>query len=240
MINNVKKNLLIFFGELRTFEYIIPQLKKLDEVDIIVSTWMESKRNDGKIQVDENKIHQIYPDIKHCNIINFNQIEDFHLKNHPWKLYHHWQLVINNLNVDEYDNVIFHRCDLFSNWDIILDLDIEDDTIYFHSEEYLNNPHKDNPFVFWINDYYFFGKFNIIKKFINLFNKEKNGDSSHFDMWEVITENSIKYKNFILRGGLIRDDKIYTMKNTISHEEKNMPLLMGPGTIPPPFNKEHE
>jgi phenylpropionate dioxygenase-like ring-hydroxylating dioxygenase large terminal subunit len=227
MINNVKKNLLIFFGELRTFEYIIPKLKKLDEVDVIVSTWMESKHNEDKIQVDENTIRQIYPDVKHCNVIDFNQIENFDLKNNSWKIYYHWKSVINNLSADEYDNVIFHRCDFFSNWDSILDLDIEDDTIYLHSEEYSKPHYKDNPSIFWVNDYYFFGKFNIVKKFINFFNKE-NKTSSHFDMWEVISQNNIKFKNFILRGNLIKDNNIETMKDT-AMGAVDVGFLGGPG-----------
>lgn len=223
----MKKNLLIFFGELRTFEYVIPHLQKLDEVDIIISTWMESNRYDVKIQIDETKLRELYPAIKHCNIIDFTQIENFHLKNNAWKMQYHWKDVINKLkNSDEYDNVILHRCDLISNWHTILDLDIEDDVIYIHSENYLEPHFPNNPSVFWVNDYYFFGKFNIVKKFVNLFNKE-NTTSSHFDMWEVISQNNIKFKNYILRGALIRDtniESIQTQKIDVNH----MGILMGP------------
>jgi hypothetical protein len=234
-IKSNKKNLLIFFGELRTFEYIIPKLKKLNEVDVMVSTWMESKRHNDKFQIDENTIRNIYPDVKYCNIIDFNQITDFDLKNNSWKIYYHWKTAINSLNnFEEYDNVILHRCDLFSNWDSILDLDIEDDTIYLQAEDYLEPHFKDNSSVFWVNDYYFFGKFNIIKKFINLFNKEIK-TSSHFDMWEVISENNIKYKNFTLKGCLIRDDNIESMQDT-AEGALDMGFLRGGGLAKPsPF-----
>ena len=48
--DNNKKTLLIFFGELRTFEYVIPHLKNLDKVDIMLSTWMISN-------YDNNQFH---------------------------------------------------------------------------------------------------------------------------------------------------------------------------------------
>ena len=47
-----KKNLLIFFGEYRTFDYVIPHLKKLDSVDIILTTWSESKINNNVFLVN--------------------------------------------------------------------------------------------------------------------------------------------------------------------------------------------
>ena len=75
-----KKTLLIFFGELRTFEHIIPHLKKLNTVDVMVSTWMESNYVDTTFQVDETKIRSIYNDVKYINIIDSNKIENFKSK----------------------------------------------------------------------------------------------------------------------------------------------------------------
>ena len=58
-MESIKKTLLIFFGELRTFEYVIPQLKNLDQVDIVLSTWNESTRFDTKFLVHEKLIKKI-------------------------------------------------------------------------------------------------------------------------------------------------------------------------------------
>ena len=52
------KTLLIFFGELRTFEHVIPHLKNLNEVDVMVSTWIKSNYNGVTFDVDETKILQ--------------------------------------------------------------------------------------------------------------------------------------------------------------------------------------
>jgi hypothetical protein len=228
-MENTKKTLLIFFGELRTFEYVVPHLKKLNEVDVMLSTWMESKRNDGKFKVDINKIYKIYPNIKYCNIIDFNEIDNLNSNGNPWKMYYHWKTAINSIeNYDEYDTIILHRCDLLSNWHNILDLDIKKDTLYLHYTNYPENHFPDDPSVFWVNDYYFFGKPNLVKKFINFFDKE--GNSSHYDMWKVITENNINIEKYILRGSLLRDNNI-EMSQTESINVSGLGLLVGPDHV---------
>ena len=35
----MKKDLLIFFGQYRTFDITMPYFKNLDKVDVIISTW---------------------------------------------------------------------------------------------------------------------------------------------------------------------------------------------------------
>lgn len=218
-ISKTKKNLLIFFGECRTFEYVVPHLKKLDKVDIVISTWSESKRYDTNFLVNENLIKKIVPNIKQIHIVNPNQILDIENKTNTWKMFYHWKNAINNvINVDKYDNVILHRTDLVSNWHEILNKTIEDNTIYFQHNDipYENGNEKS---AFWINDYYFFGKFNIIKKFINLLDKD-NYYAAHIPLYWVIFENNIKYKNHIFNGFLIRDENIefineFTIKNEI-------------------------
>lgn len=218
--STIKKTLLIFFGELRTFEHIVPHLKKLNEVDVMISTWNESNHNGYKFQVDENLIRSIYKDIKYCNIIDFNQIENFKLKPNSWKLFYHWKTFINNLeNSQQYDKIIFHRTDLLSNWHSILDINVENDVMYLHTDNYPDNYPIKNKNSFWINDYYFFGKFEIVKKFINsltdVADDENYFETSHFIIWKSIHENNIKIKNFILRGCLI--------KNNINTDVQNLP-----------------
>lgn len=227
-MKNKKKTLLIFFGELRTFEYVIPHLKKLNEVDIVVSTWSESKRFESKFEVDESLLLKIIPNLKQYHIINPNQILDIDSKWRTWKMIWHWKNAINNINnSEEYDNVIVHRTDLISNWETILDLEMENDTLYFH--------HGDNPYFFninvvnsfWINDFYFFGKFNIIKKFINLFDKD-NYSTPHLPLWEVVTENKLNIKKFILRATLVRDSDIKYINEYNSYELPSLGFLTGP------------
>ena len=170
----MKKTLLIFFGELRTFEYVIPHLKKLDKVDIVLSTWNESSRFDTKFLVDDLMVTQILPYIKQYHIVNPTEITNFHLKCNSWKMYWHWKNAINNIqNPEQYETVILHRTDFISNWETILDVDIENDTIYCHHGN-LTNPYfkkgVNNSEIdgVWINDYYFFGKFDIMKIFVKI------------------------------------------------------------------------
>jgi hypothetical protein len=216
-MEKIKKTLLVFFGELRTFEYVIPHLKDLDKVDIVLSTWNESIRFDTKFLVDEKLIYQVIPNIKQCHIVNPNDIPNFDSKFSSWKMYWHWKNAINNIeNPEQYENVILHRTDLISNWETILDIDIESDTLYCHhgslTDPYfkkgINNREIDGV---WVNDYYFFGKFDIMKKFVNSLNKE-NYFLGHTGIWQSIVENNIKFKQFILQAGLMRDSSIEKLK----------------------------
>lgn len=220
-----KKTLLILFGELRTFEHAIPFLKRLNDVDIVLSTWSESKRHNSTFLINDLMITNILPNIKQIHITKAGDITNYVNRGNSWKMYWHWKHAINNLqNPSDYENVIVHRCDLISNWHTILDLDIEDDTIYVHRG---NNFHfKEKPDAFWINDYYFFGKFNIIEKFINLFNKDSYY-TPHLPIWEVITEHNIKTKNHILCGFILKDcdiENIIVKKDVI----KSLGMLTGP------------
>lgn len=227
--NKSKKNLLIFFGELRTFEFVIPNLKKLDEVDIVISTWSESKLSNDKFQVNEELLYKILPSIKQYHITDYAKIENLGLKSNPSKMFYHWKTAINNVkNPNEYDNVILHRTDLVSNWHSILDLNTKNDTLYLHYGNYMEPywPGPNEPNIFWVNDYYFFGKFDLVKSFINLFDK-KESNSSHYDMWEVIYKNNIKIENHIFRGCLIRDD---SNKSSEIFNPDYLGFLVGPGS----------
>jgi hypothetical protein len=220
-----KKTLLILFGELRTFEHAIPSLNRLNDVDIVLSTWSESKRHDSTFLVNSSMIFNILPIIKQIHVTDLNDIPNHENRGNSWKMYWHWKNAINNLNnPDDYENVIVHRCDLISNWHTILNLDIEDDTIYVHRG--INQHFKENLDAFWINDYYFFGKFNIVKKFINLFNKDTYY-TPHLPIWEVISEHNIKIKNHILHGFIVKDCDI---ENTIikTNMINHLAALTGP------------
>lgn len=230
-----KKTLLVFFGELRTFEYIIPQLKKLNNVDIILSTWSTSKRYNSTFLVNDSLITKVLPGIKQYHIIDPDSILNFNLKWNSWKMYWHWKNAINNIeNPDEYETVILHRCDMISNWETILDLDIKKDTLYCHHGS-LTNPYFKKDLYnlktdsFWVNDYYFFGKFDIMKRFVNSLNKE-NYPTPHVGISESIIENNIKFKQFILNGCLIKDSDIEKLKqiNSTNQVFTEFSMLTGP------------
>jgi len=232
-MENTKKTLLIFFGELRTFEYVIPQLKKLDEVDIVLSTWNKSRRYDTEFIVDENLIHQILPNIKQCHIVNPDEIPDFNLKWPSWKMYWHWKNAINNIPTQtQYENVILHRTDIVTNWDIILNLNIKKNTLYCHHGS-LTNPHfKKGDYNLkkggvWVNDYYLFGKFEFIKKFVNSLDKE-NYPTPHIGIWDAIVENNIKFNQFVLKGYLVRDYNIENL-NYLNDIDYRLTKFTGPG-----------
>lgn len=199
-----KKTLLILFGELRTFEYVIPQLKNLNKVDIILSTWSKSRKSNNEFLVNESYINKILPNIKQLHIVDPNDVTDF-LKKHPtWKMYWHWKNAINNISYHEkYENVIIHRCDMISDWHELVGLEIENDTIYLQASDLNEITYIKEYSGIWINDYCFLGKFDIMKKFINLFDKE-NYKVAHFPIWDVISENNIKFKELNLRTYIIK------------------------------------
>ncbi len=206
------KVLLAFFGELRTFEYVLPRLKNLDtpRVDIVVSTWSTSSRGTSKFEVTEKLIKKLLPKVKQIHITDSTpgniipKIINKHQRN-TYKLFYHWKKIINNLeNPNDYDNVIFHRCDLISNWNVILDgPELDANTIYLHTTKDLYAPTKKHPTAHWCNDYYFYGDVTIVNKFVNSF-KEDSMDSHHA-IFQVLYDNNIKYKTHILRGTLYRD-----------------------------------
>ena len=214
----MKKYLLAFFGELRDFEFVIPLLEDLDKVDIIVSTWSISSRGDTTFEVNEDYIKKILPNVKQVHIINNddftynwkmnNDYTSAHIRNthniNTQRIIHHWKTIINNLkNLNEYDNIIFHRTDLVSSWNEILNQDIEKDTIYLHTHDDLYANNEEYPMAHWCNDYYFYGKIDIVKKFINNFNEDYT--DSHYAIYKVLTKNNIRYKRYVFRGSLYKN-----------------------------------
>ena len=199
----MKKVLLAFFGELREFEQVIPYLKDLDKVDIIVSTWNTSSKG---TEVNEELIKRLIPNVKQIHITDSSIIPLSQIthQTNTNRLFYHWKTIINNLeNRNDYDNIIFHRCDLISNWNTILDEVIEEDTIYLHTTDDLYATSKKHPTAHWCNDYYFYGDVAIVNKFINSF--DYGSSDSHHAIFQVLHDNNIKYKTHILKGILQKD-----------------------------------
>lgn len=209
-MENTKKDLLIFFGEFRTFDVILPQLKDLDKVDIIVSTWEQSKYS----QNDEYSIESVKKIIPHAKFL----IEPIiHGKlNNTGKMYHHWKKSINStIDENQYNNVILHRTDMISNWHKILNTVLTDDTLYIN---YRGPNELDS---FWVDDYFIIGKYPIIKKFINLITDNECSEP-HFPLGNLILNKKIKFKNEEINGILIKK----FMKDYINElNNKNVNLL---------------
>jgi len=239
----MSKTLLVFFGDFRTFDLIIPYLKDLDKVDIIISTWSTTTKNGIVVDIDEDVIRKAIPNIKQIFISDSSVIkqhaqlggDNLHWMN-TRRMVYHWKLVINNIeNLHEYDNIIYQRCDLVSNWEIILTNEIEKNTLYLNYFDIPYVPSDKYPNAHWCNDYIFFGDVTIVNKFINSINEEEkddNGDhiplDSHRIIYETLVDNNINYNNFSLRGYLYREDTIPS-PNITSY--KSLSLIKGPTKI---------
>lgn len=215
-----KKNLLIFFGEYRTFEYIIPQLNRLNEVDIIFSTWdyteiisINPLNNtlktineiyNTKSYINENNIKKFLPNC--VPIIHKINDSPYNEKGNLYKMHFHWIEAMNIIKDSfNYDKVILHRCDMVSNWDTLLDKNFKTDTLYIDEGEFCGDS-------FWVGDYIFAGNFNVMKNFINLF---KNGKyitptpiEPHYYLGEAILKNNFKWDSLNINTSLVRYDHI--------------------------------
>lgn len=200
-----KKDLLIFFGQYRTFDAVIPQLKDLDKVDIIVSTWNPNLNG----PLTESQLEAITKYIPHATILIEKELGiEF---SGTSKMYYHWKKVINYLeDTDIYDKIIIHRTDILSNWHKILYKEIEDGVLYLDYRE----PFEINSF--WIGDYFLIGKFKILKKFINLISK-KDEIEPHFPLGNIILKNEIKFKLTSINAVIIP----FFMKNILMEFNEN-------------------
>ena len=184
-----EKTLLIFYGEYRSFDTIIPQLKNLDKVDIIFSTWDYSTNGCaiGKVEfykefklesTNIDFIQKKFPNLK-LIVSDYTSYESNHIIS---KIIYHWKTAINSIDDDKkYDKVFIHRCDMVSNWDIILNKKLED-SIYLHT--------KQNEKLEWLNDMFLFGKYSIIKNFINLIDIP-NKELKPYEIHTTILANTI-------------------------------------------------
>jgi len=191
-----KKNLFIFFGEYRTFETIIKKIKGLDKFDVLFSTWDYCYVN-GKITK-----HKIEKACDYCvpiistdadlksfaTTINPDMTSDDYFYSSTKMLYH-IRLALNSVNIDEYDWVIIHRCDLISNiTDVNFSL-LDDETVYM-------SPGHTDENGFFMGDYAFMGNIKTIKSYIELI-PFTHYPLAHYFWGNVILENNIKYDDFV-------------------------------------------
>lgn len=194
-----KKDLLIFFGEYRTFPVIPQQLFDLDKVDVIFSTWKTTNTHGINYQLSQKEIDLVYKLIPHVNLLLSDYVYfENETQHNSKKMYYHWINAINSVDDEEkYGKVLLHRCDMISEWHTILNQDWKPNTLYVQTG---SSAEIDK---FWINDYYLGGDFKTVKQFVNLF-KDNNDPASHFSIGNKIIENNfnweiLKFKTFLIR-----------------------------------------
>lgn len=189
----MKNNLLILFGEYRTFETAINQLHNLDKCDIVFTTWDVSenwKEENGYTfcvhdKITEQKITDINPNIKPL-VVPRNDV--YHQKYNFKKMVFHWKNSLNQIeNIDKYERIILHRCDMASNYHLLLEENFDEDTLYIEYGE------MDEEHGFWVNDYIICGKYYILKKFVDSLNYD-DLTINHFPIGNTILKNNIKYE----------------------------------------------
>jgi hypothetical protein len=194
------RDLLIFFGEYRNFDVIIPQLKNLDKFDIVFSTWNFTKEFS---YVDKCPEKYFQKDISEEDILKYipsakaiiSKREDKYFNNTTNMIYH-WKKAISEIDGNKYSRVFLHRCDMISTFDNLLDENFEDDTIYLQSEGINANG-------LFINDYLFAGNFNIIKRFVDSFDLDLPM-VSHYSIGEIITKMNFSYKDIRTLDSVIK------------------------------------
>ena len=230
----MKKDLLIFFGQYRTFDVILPQLQDLDKVDVIVSTWSDD--------VSKQKIDLIYKHIPHAIVLTTDSNElDSTLENTA-RMYYHWKKVINYVDETKYQKVILHRTDTISDWNKVLDFKLKDDTLYvndlFNVEVFGSTSggievKKGVIDHHWVDDHFIFGNMNIMKLFINYIENDKNY-KTHFHLGNVILKNTISTINWSdkINVFLIRNNSRKTIEDL---NKNNISLINSYNNQLPPF-----
>ena len=203
----MKKNLLIFFGQYRTFDLILERLLDLDKVDVVISTWSD---------VTKEQIDLIYKYIPHVTVLTTDSNKFIEFEN-PAKMYYHWKNAINHVDETKYERVILHRTDTLSNWQDVLNYKLEENTLYLNDAG--DGNFKSSDIIVkrgvmnhhWIDDQFIFGNMNIIKKFINYIEIVPKETTAHFHLGNIILEHNIPTKRW--------DDFIKISSKIVSIEE---------------------
>tara|TARA_B110000977_G_C11079912_1_gene492582 strand:+ start:1877 stop:2530 length:654 start_codon:yes stop_codon:yes gene_type:complete len=188
----MKKDLLIFFGQYRTFDLILERLLDLDKVDVIISTWSD---------VTKEQIDLIYKYIPHATVLTTDSNKFIEFENAA-KMYYHWKNAINHVDETKYEKVILHRTDTVSNWQNVLNYKLEEDTLYLNDAGDGNFISRDRIVKrgvmnhHWIDDQFIFGNMNIIKKFINYIEIVPSELRAHFRLGNIILEHNIPTKRW--------------------------------------------
>lgn len=166
------KHLLILFGQYRNFDSIAPQLK-FDGFDVIASTWdmaysgtEAAATGNWRIPISKDDITKFIPN---ANVLVWeHHLSDkmFGFRNTAKMLFHFKNALEQIQDGKVYDTITLQRFDLFSNIHEIQTMELEDDILYCDNtgENETYNEHD-----LRIQDWMFFGKHDIVKKYIELF-----------------------------------------------------------------------
>lgn len=228
----MKKNLIVFFGEYRTFDSVIKTFKNINEYDVFVVTWSETVlwSSDGltstKIKISEELIQKQLPD---ATVIvsdkEYSFPQEFGISNLKNMLYH-WKVAINSIDGSKYEKILFHRTDCVSNCDELFNCNFDDDILYLDT-----GYNSGLPNINWVGDYFFGGKFDILHKFINSFKIDEldTSKSPHKLIGERVEAHNFKYEDiktfFKIKATLIKqnskpclDRLILENKNVLDEE----------------------
>lgn len=176
------KDLLIFFGEYRTFDVIVPQIKILEKFDIIVSTWNYS--NTLHTDICKEDILKILPNAK-VIISDFSNSSEYSTNN----ILYHCKQSLNSININDYNRIFLHRNDLISNIEVLYEMKFEDNTIY---TELMPEANRRNDM--WMSDYIICGKSNTVKLLIDSFGDEIYKEP-HYPFGNKVNQLGLKYEN---------------------------------------------
>ena len=120
-------NLLVFYGELRCFETIIQLYEKygwLDNYDVFVSAWDTSEGKDVEIEDIMKRYEKINFLFKVTNPYYGN------LQRHENCIIYHCKSVFDEIDINQYDNVILQRTDVECRLDMI-DFNLITDSVVY-------------------------------------------------------------------------------------------------------------
>jgi hypothetical protein len=166
------KHLLILFGQYRNFDSIAPQLK-FDGFDVIASTWdmaysgtEAGATGDWRIPISKDDITKFIPNTNVLVWEHYLSDKMFGFRNTAKMLFHFKKALEQIEDGKVYDTITLQRFDLFSNMHEIQTMELEDDVLYC---DHTGENETYNPHDLRIQDWMFFGKHDIVKKYIELF-----------------------------------------------------------------------
>ena len=191
-------NLLVFYGELRCFETIIQLYEKygwLDNYDVFVSAWDTSEGKDVEIEDIMKRYEKINFLFKVTNPYYGN------LQRHENCIIYHCKSVFDEIDVNQYDNVILQRTDVECRLDMI-DFNLITDSVVYRwfdnlqgetTKDGIYNKDGSSKLKTWMNDLIMVGKAKILKEF---FQSESKGLPNYT---KCVNEMNLKNSGLQLR-----------------------------------------
>ena len=169
----MNEHLIIFFGQYRNFDYIVPQLN-LNGFDVIASTWNmkysgvgAGAAGDWREPITETDILKYIPNAK-VKLWDYEFSElAFKFRNTANMLFH-FKAGLSMIDEGKmYKSITLHRFDLFSDIHKIQEMDLGDSLYCDTTGEFEGGNGSDG--VLRLQDWMFFGKQHIIKRYVDSF-----------------------------------------------------------------------